>query len=62
MLRDTAHQWRMVLYYVDAPTQCRQLETLGFEVTDVYGRDGRRLAASDPTQDDPALHYRARRR
>lgn len=62
MLRDMAHQWRMVLYYIDAATQRRQLDELGFEVTDIYGADGRILRAGESTIDDPALHYRARKR
>ncbi|MBK9082671.1 MAG: class I SAM-dependent methyltransferase [Rhizobiales bacterium] len=58
MLRDVAHQWRGVFYYVSPAAQTRQLAGLGFAAVTVIGEDGRDVAPGEPTREDGLLHYR----
>ncbi len=61
MLRDVAHQWRGVFYYVSPAAQIRQLATLGFGAIEVIGEDGRTVAPGESTGEDGLLHYRCMR-
>lgn len=59
LLRDGAHQFELVVYYVDPSYQARQLEDHGFRVVDVYNLDGDAVSIDRPGR-DPWLYYLCR--
>lgn len=62
MLRDMAHQWRGVFYYVAPQAQIAQLDALGYETTTMIGADGRDMRRDEPGLDDPMPYLRCRKR
>ena len=61
VLNDVSHRWLALLYYVTREDQTRQLERAGFEVIEVYDRDGIVLAAGDDDSHCAILYYVCRR-
>jgi hypothetical protein len=61
ILNDIGHDFECLHYYVDSSHQCRQLEALGWEVLDVFDRDGKTGGPRDPHPESSSLLYVARR-
>lgn len=61
LLNDAGHDYACLHYYIDQPTQRRQLAHLGFQLLDVFDGEGRRLATEDAAPDSASLMYAARR-
>jgi SAM-dependent methyltransferase len=61
LLNDPGHDYAALHYYIDRQTQRRQLHGTGFQLLDVFGGDGRRLAPEDDDQDSPSLLYVAKK-
>lgn len=59
LLRDGAHQFELVVYYVDPAYQVRQLAEHGFHVVEVYNLDGEAVNVEEPGR-DPWLYYLCR--
>jgi SAM-dependent methyltransferase len=59
MVRDGNHDWKTVYFYALPEWQAGELSELGFELVDVYGRDGRSVDLRRPGR-DPWLHYLCR--
>ncbi len=62
LLRDRAHHWSGVFYYVDSRTQTQQLAELGFSDIEVLGDDGAVLRDGDDTSAHSSLFYVCRKR
>ena len=61
ILNDVSHQWLALLYYVTRAEQTRQLGEAGFEVIEIYDRDGVILAAGADDSHCAILYYVCRR-
>jgi SAM-dependent methyltransferase len=60
ILNDRAHSFSLLTYYIDRPTQERQLSGTGFETLDVYARDGHTLSEGETRNDTPWYYFVAR--
>jgi SAM-dependent methyltransferase len=60
LLDDTGHDYACLHYYIDPPTQRRQLSDVGFEVIDVLDSSGNHLEEGYTAPDSPWLMYVAR--
>jgi len=56
LVRDQAHDFSLVLYYVDPIAQIAQLVDAGFVDVEIWDRDGRRVPPEGPGR-DPHLFY-----
>ena len=57
ILNDVSHQWLALLYYLTRAAQTRQLAEAGFEMMEVYDRDGALLAEGRDDSHSAILHY-----
>jgi hypothetical protein len=61
-LRDEAHRWKGVFYYISPDAQARQLEADGFEFLEALAEDGRTLRPGESTEANGTIHYVCRKR
>lgn len=62
ILNDSAHEWRLLHYYIDRTAQARQLAVAGFELEETFGRSGDSLPSAADDTPFTELHYVARAR
>jgi SAM-dependent methyltransferase len=60
LLDDSGHDYACLHYYVDRPTQRRQLEDARFELVDVFDSSGKRLSEGGDEKSSSSLMYVAR--
>lgn len=61
LLNDVGNDYATLHYYVDRPTQARQLDEAGFALLDAFARDGRTLAERADDGDTGDILYVARK-
>jgi SAM-dependent methyltransferase len=61
ILNDISHEWLALLYYITREQQTKQLNETGFEVLEVYDRDGILLAQDSDNTHCAVLYYVCRR-
>lgn len=61
VLNDRAHNFAFLLYYIDRDRQIEQLRTNGFEVVELYDRDGNAMAEGDEDRHTSWIYYVARK-
>ncbi len=61
ILNDISHEWLALLYYITREQQTRQLAEAGFDVLEVYDRDGILLEAGTDDSHCSILYYVCRR-
>ncbi len=61
ILNDISHQWLALLYYITRENQVKQLSATGFEVMEVYDREGRILPAGADDSHCAVMYYVCRR-
>jgi SAM-dependent methyltransferase len=61
ILNDISHEWLALLYYITREEQTKQLHEAGFEVLEVYDRDGVLLETGRDDSHCAVLYYVCRR-
>lgn len=61
ILNDVSHHWLALLYYIGRCEQTNQLEEHGFEVLEVYDRDGNIIPPGADDSGHASLYYVCRR-
>lgn len=61
LLSDAGHHWSLVVYYMSAPAQLRQLAGAGFACLAAFADEGARIDPEQAVSTTPMIHYVVRR-